>query len=815
MENNPKKSKALIVTIIVIILLLIFGYLIFKNGNFFGIESSSGISKIFSSLNPSDNSKKIIAEAGEDLKNGDSISVSGTNENNIPIVVKDDNSDYGFTNQDIAYGELGEITINSGGTNTFWSSFSDFLGDIIKKNPNKCLNGATNYPTCDEDIKICMNGATNPPDCDDILNSCLNGATNYPTCDEDIKICMNGATNPPSCDNSSNICLNGADDYPACDNITYGQCLNGATNYPTCDEDIKICMNGATNPPSCDNSSNICLNGATNPPICNSTNDVCINGADNPPMCSNLNQCLPGFTGVYPDCVGSTTCPDGSTGTYPLCNGDGYCLPGFTGIYPNCIGPETCPDGYTGIYPQCVGPTACPDGYIGTYPYCTPASDGYPDLMAGMITPTSTPINTLATLTSIISNTGGGPTEKSFSTFFTVTNTTTNKEEELNTMVPSIEEGGEGIAIVKYTFATAGTYTIRACADKNSPSDEGIVTESNENNNCGYPTTLTATDSLPPVGTPECSDKIDNEGDGKIDVNDENCHVGGDINGEYLPEYDSESTLSTECNDTTDNDKDGGIDKNDPECHAGGDIKGEFLPLYDSETNTSTECNDTIDNDGDKLIDDKDPECHVGGVIGGLYTPTNNSETNPPIEPDVCLDIDKHPLVFTDAEKAKLAELLRKFYLIAPTLKTEDDIVMIYQEIDNYNSFIGNLNELTKQCYLQTNDSLGYIEFCEMNPGWCNQSEDLFTNTYTGPTTKYGNPWYKYSSRGSYVGNVPIENGFCYGPGDGHGGPYPCPVFQTKLSCEIGDPFGKSYATKCKWVDKTNLKEYETLLNIW
>jgi hypothetical protein len=42
-----------------------------------------------------------------------------------------------------------------------------------------------------------------------------------------------------------------------------------------------------------------------------------------------------------------------------------------------------------------------------------------------------------------------------------------------------------------YTFTSIGTYFIRACADKKSPTDNGLVKESYENNNCGPWTPIT------------------------------------------------------------------------------------------------------------------------------------------------------------------------------------------------------------------------------------------------------------------------------------------------------------------------------------
>ncbi|HEU0085691.1 MAG TPA: CARDB domain-containing protein, partial [Candidatus Paceibacterota bacterium] len=67
-----------------------------------------------------------------------------------------------------------------------------------------------------------------------------------------------------------------------------------------------------------------------------------------------------------------------------------------------------------------------------------------------------------------------------------------------------------------HTFQTGGTYWMRACADKNSPSHAGVIAESDENNNCGHPWTritvgsiadlvvnkATLSPTAPAIGTP-------------------------------------------------------------------------------------------------------------------------------------------------------------------------------------------------------------------------------------------------------------------------------------------------------------------------
>lgn len=52
-----------------------------------------------------------------------------------------------------------------------------------------------------------------------------------------------------------------------------------------------------------------------------------------------------------------------------------------------------------------------------------------------------------------------------------------------------------------YTFTSPGTYYVRACADKSSASDAGIIDETNENNNCSSPwTSVIVTATCPTAG---------------------------------------------------------------------------------------------------------------------------------------------------------------------------------------------------------------------------------------------------------------------------------------------------------------------------
>jgi LPXTG-motif cell wall-anchored protein len=106
--------------------------------------------------------------------------------------------------------------------------------------------------------------------------------------------------------------------------------------------------------------------------------------------------------------------------------------------------------------------------------------------------------------------------------------------------------------------------------------------------------------TAPPVveAGPECSDKIDNDGDGKIDANDPGCHSDNDAtnNASYNP---------------NDNDE---TDKTGP---------------TNPQSNKDKQCADGKDNDGDGLVDADDPGCHTGNNINNPYNPSDNTEANP------------------------------------------------------------------------------------------------------------------------------------------------------------------------------------------
>lgn len=124
---------------------------------------------------------------------------------------------------------------------------------------------------------------------------------------------------------------------------------------------------------------------------------------------------------------------------------------------------------------------------------------------------------------------------------------------------------------------------------------------------------LADTDCAPPAGTVEgppgdatCSDSVDNDSDGSIDQNDPGCVPPPSVEG---PPGD------VTCSDGIDNDADGATDQNDPGCVPAG-------PSVEGPPGDPT-CGDGIDNDQDGSTDHNDPDCAVsnGAPLCGAVRP--------------------------------------------------------------------------------------------------------------------------------------------------------------------------------------------------
>ncbi len=117
-----------------------------------------------------------------------------------------------------------------------------------------------------------------------------------------------------------------------------------------------------------------------------------------------------------------------------------------------------------------------------------------PELSAGSITPTAAVAGTAVTLSSTVSNSGTASTGTTFTDVFQVANDASGTGATvIGTFTNPVRAAGtSGAATLSYTFTSAGTKYVRACADQNA-SFVGTIAESNEGNNCGAWTAVTVT----------------------------------------------------------------------------------------------------------------------------------------------------------------------------------------------------------------------------------------------------------------------------------------------------------------------------------
>lgn len=122
-----------------------------------------------------------------------------------------------------------------------------------------------------------------------------------------------------------------------------------------------------------------------------------------------------------------------------------------------------------------------------------------PDLSTGSVSPTSATVGVAITLSATISNTGTGSTGAGFTNLFqSATAPDGTGATDIGTSVQStaLSAGATATASLLYTFASPGTFYLRACADKSSTGNTGTIAESNETNNCGAWTAVTVASAL-------------------------------------------------------------------------------------------------------------------------------------------------------------------------------------------------------------------------------------------------------------------------------------------------------------------------------
>lgn len=127
------------------------------------------------------------------------------------------------------------------------------------------------------------------------------------------------------------------------------------------------------------------------------------------------------------------------------------------------------------------------------------------DLSASGITPSTATAGTPVSLSATIANTGTGSTGAGFTDLFQrATDSSGTGAADIGTYSNgALAANGSNAASLSYTFSSAGTFYVRACADKSSAGNAGVIAESNEGNNCGPWTAVTVATAAQP--TPTCS----------------------------------------------------------------------------------------------------------------------------------------------------------------------------------------------------------------------------------------------------------------------------------------------------------------------
>lgn len=123
-----------------------------------------------------------------------------------------------------------------------------------------------------------------------------------------------------------------------------------------------------------------------------------------------------------------------------------------------------------------------------------------PDLTAGAVTPTTATVGTSVTLTATVSNVGTKTSGSSFTNLFQrATSAGGANATDIGTHSASTLASGSSVSATRsYTFPSAATWYVRVCADKSSAANNGTISESNETNNCGAWTAVTASAPVAP-----------------------------------------------------------------------------------------------------------------------------------------------------------------------------------------------------------------------------------------------------------------------------------------------------------------------------
>ena len=127
-----------------------------------------------------------------------------------------------------------------------------------------------------------------------------------------------------------------------------------------------------------------------------------------------------------------------------------------------------------------------------------------PDLKPGLITPTTALVNVPTTFSVPISNIGAVSTGVGFTDLLELKTTDTSGHETISVFPKSegaLSAGLTYVLSISKTFSTIGNYDVKVCADKTSLNDaNGVISESNELNNCTDWTTISVTNKQNSIG---------------------------------------------------------------------------------------------------------------------------------------------------------------------------------------------------------------------------------------------------------------------------------------------------------------------------
>lgn len=212
--------------------------------------------------------------------------------------------------------------------------------------------------------------------------------------------------------------------------------------------------------------------------------------------CNDGNSCTTDG-GIYPNCThtnNTNSCNDGNSCTTSdrcsggSCSGTNTPVQGTLSVWSTCTG--TCGGG-SGIQTRtCTGSSCggnCNGASLTQGCVNNTACSGI-DLTSSSPSPSSAIAGTPVSFTATITNGGSISTGVNFRNFFqvsTAANGGGTVSDLVSTVMSALASGASNTATSpSYTFPSAGTYSVRTCADKSSSGNSGVITELNEGNNC-------------------------------------------------------------------------------------------------------------------------------------------------------------------------------------------------------------------------------------------------------------------------------------------------------------------------------------------